>query len=259
MADRYSKKYKVHYFDLDKNKRIKPTTLFNFLQDISTTHFEDRTQHLNDEELSGIWMIIEWHVKMNALPQAAQEINITTEPTYFRKFLANRKYCIEDESGQCIGEAVSKWAYVDPNTRKQSNLPKILNKIFEVPENAEKPARIEFDQLGEDEATFEDTIMRKSLFSDIDVNQHVNNVAYLRWAIDALDYQMLDQHELLEVRMSFKKEVLQDTAVTLSTKIKETAEHAVSHHIVLDAELNECVYMQMNWQKSNQSFSPFVG
>ncbi len=64
MGQVYVKKYALNYFDFDKNYKLKPTTLMNFLQDISTLHFGVRTQHLSDAELPGLWVIVEWQVDL---------------------------------------------------------------------------------------------------------------------------------------------------------------------------------------------------
>ena len=247
MGQRYEKNYMVNHFDLDKNSILKPTTLLNFLQDISTTHFDEKTASVEPGVLDGIWMILEWHVKLHQMITNAQMIRLITEPTYFRKFIAYRRYWIEDENGTVIGQGMSKWAYVNPVTRRQSNLPSLLNRVFDVSESAEKPSKIEFESFHKDSIVYENLTKRETVYSDIDVNQHVNNVAYVRWALDSLSRDFLDAYSLFEMKISFKKEVLQGEQVSLVTKIKETAETAISEHIIVDMSESECVRMQMTW------------
>ena len=246
MGQVYVKKYALNYFDFDKNYKLKPTTLMNFLQDISTLHFGVRTQHLSDAELPGLWVIVEWQVDLLELPATVMDLTVKTEPNYFRKFIAYRRYEIIDDKGKQLGTAISKWAYIDPTTRKQINIPKLLNAVFEVEENCEKPGKVDFEDM---EGATLNEMTRMSVYSDIDVNHHVNNVTYIKWAIDALGSEFLDHYQLKTLKVAFKRELFEGEAVTVSTEIKETALGAVSKHQILSSDLTVCVVVQIDWNK----------
>lgn len=238
VADIYEKKYALNYFDFDKNYKLKPMTMMNFLQDISTIHFETRTAHISKDILNGLWVIVEWQIYLDEMPDQVMSLTIKTEPTYFRKFIAFRNYRIEDETGRCIGSGYSKWAYINPETRKQSNLPKILNEIFMVEENADKPDKLIFEEI---EAHLFEDIQITSVYSDLDINNHVNNVTYIRWAIDSLGSEFLDQRKLCALKVSFKREVFEGEIVKVSTAKKETASGAVSSHFIINKDGELCV------------------
>ncbi len=246
MGQIYEKKYALNYFDFDKNYKLKPTTLMNFLQDISTLHFGVRTTHLSESELPGLWVIVEWQVDLFEMPATVMDLTVKTEPNYFRKFIAYRRYEIADDKGMQLGQAISKWAYIDPTTRKQINIPKLLNDVFEVDENCEKPGKIEFEEM---QGATLDEMTRKSVYSDIDVNHHVNNVTYIKWAIDALGSELLDQYRLKTLKVSFKREVFEGEEVVVSTEVKETAQSAVSKHQILSSDKTVCVVVQIDWKK----------
>ncbi len=244
VGDIFEKKYALNYFDFDKNYKLKPMTMMNFLQDISTIHFETRTGHVSKEILNGLWVIVEWQIYLDEMPDQVMSLTIKTEPTYFRKFIAYRNYKIEDESGRCIGSGYSKWAYINPETRRQSNLPKILNEIFMVEENADKPDKLIFEAF--ETHLFEDTHFT-SVYSDLDINKHVNNVTYIRWAIDTLGSEFLDYRKLSALKVSFKREVFEGENVRVSTAKKETAMGAVSSHFVFNNDGELCVQLELDW------------
>ncbi len=244
----FEKKYALNYFDFNKNYKLKPTTLMNFLQDISTLHLSKSTAHLTETELPGLWVIVEWQVDLMEMPKTVMDLTVKTEPNFFRKFIAYRRYEIEDDQGKPLGQAISKWAYLDPSTKKQINIPKVLNDVFEVVENCEKPPKIEFDNM-EDIIAYD--ITRKSVYSDIDVNHHVNNVTYIKWAIDALGSKHLDHYEFKSMIVSFKREVFEGESIVVRTKVKETALSAVSKHQILSADGTVCVIVQIEWHNLN--------
>ena len=97
-------------------------------------------------------------------------------------------------------------------------------------------------------ATLEE-MTRTSVYSDIDVNHHVNNVTYIKWAIDALGSELLDHYQLKTLKVSFRREVFEGEAVVVSTEIKKTAQSAVSKHQILSSDQTVCVVVQIEWKK----------
>lgn len=250
----YEKLYPVHNFDFDKNRKLKPMTVMNFLQDISTQHFETATAHVSEEVLKGLWVIVEWQVDFHQMPSLVSCLKVKTIPTYFRKFIAYRDYVIEDDAGNLIASGMSKWAYIDPISRKQVQIPKILNAIFSVREDADKPSKIEFETREENETLFQPQEMQEkiSVYSDLDVNHHVNNITYLRWAIDSLGSQFMDGVILSSLKVNFKREVFEGEIVMIETHKKITADKAVTLHDIKTEKGELCVKVQLDWQCVNK-------
>ena len=246
MGGLFDRKYQLNYFDFDKNYKLKPTTMMNFLQDISTIHFQTMTETISKDVLPGLWVIVEWQITFEQMPKNSGDVLVRTEPIYFRKFIAYRRYEILDTEGQKIGSGVSKWAYIDPESRKQVNIPKVLNEVFGVDEHADKPGKLAFQSIDTEPI---EKLNRTAVYTDIDINKHVNNVTYIRWALDALDSDFLDPFQLLELKVSFKKEVFEKQMVIIETIKKETAFGAVSQHNILNEEEQSCVQVEFSWVK----------
>ena len=122
MGYEFTKKYAIETYDFDRYGKVKITSLMNVLQDISTVHFNQVTQG-RIENSSGIWVIVEWDFNVIAPPEKPCEIMVTTEPIYFRKFIAYRKYTLRDQTNRILGTAISKWAYIDLELRKNTSIP----------------------------------------------------------------------------------------------------------------------------------------
>lgn len=244
MGVTFTKTYAMNYYDFDKNYRLKPVSLMNTLQDISTLHFETATAHVADALLDGVWVIVEWQVEMEILPCTVEPVILTTEPTYFRKFIAYRNYLIKSPTGELLGTAISKWAYINKTTRRQSNIPKLLNEVFQVEEHAEKPDKIQMASLELERSEIYHT---KSVYSDIDINNHVNNVAYIRWVIDALGEAFHNKHPFKGLKVSYKKEVLIGEKMAIHSQIKETDKITVSNHQLYNEADELCVHLSFEW------------
>ncbi|GKC85324.1 oleoyl-acyl carrier protein thioesterase, chloroplastic-like protein, partial [Tanacetum coccineum] len=49
--------------------------------------------------------------------------------------------------------------------------------------------------------------------SDLDLNNHVNNVTYVRWVLESIPQEIIDTHELQAITLDFKHECKQGDIV----------------------------------------------
>lgn len=249
MGVTYVQEYGLNTYDFDKNGKVRLTSLVNFLQDISTRHFESAVRDRFEGSL-GLWVIVEWKVNIVKMPETVMNIKVTTEPTYFRKFIAYRGYKIEDENGECIGTGVSKWAYLDVSSRRQANIPSAFNEIFKVEEGAYKPERMVIS-TPHSEKFHTSKIM--SYDSDLDVNQHVNNVVYIRWALDALQmspFAFDGQWNPMTLKVNFKKEIFAYTEIEIESYVDEISSNEKrSIHRLRNNQGELSVDMEIVWIK----------
>lgn len=217
MSNRFTHEYTLKTSDFDCHKQLKVTSLMFFLQDISTRHFESVVQPEED----ALWVIVAWEIEQKGVAVALEKLRVTTQPIYFRKFIAYRVYHVENEQGDLIATAISKWAYLNRKTRRQGKIPQTINEVFGVPENALAPSMNKIRtslKASCPKETF------KCYFSDIDINQHVNNVVYVRWGIDAL-FNHLDLQDaslkLQSLSIQYKKEMNQSNVPTVITEVEK--------------------------------------
>ena len=52
---------------------------------------------------------------------------------------------------------------------------------------------------------------RQVLYSDVDVNQHMNNSRYIEWTFDAVGLRIFEQHYFKEVSILYKQEMAPGT------------------------------------------------
>lgn len=249
MGVTYVQEYSLNTYDFNKNGKVRLTSLVNFLQDISTRHFESAIENRFEDSL-GLWVIVEWKVDIEKMPDTVMKIKVTTEPTYFRKFIAYRGYKIEGENGECIGTGVSKWAYLDVSNRRQANIPSVFNEIFQVEEGSYKPDRMTIS-TPQSKKTHTTKIM--SYDSDLDVNQHVNNVVYIRWALDALQmspFAFDEKWNPRTLKVNFKKEVFAHTEIEIESFVDEVSSNEKrSIHRIRNNQGELSVDMEINWVK----------
>ena len=237
MIPYFEKPYELHTFDFDPHKTVRLTTILNYLQDISTVHYRSLFGKDHDH---AVWVIVEWDIHFVSPIEKIQKLTVKTKPTYFRKFIAYRAYEILDQAGKIVCTATSKWAYINYETRKQETIPQVLYERFGVPENSQKPLKLDHMDF---KIECVEGMTFKSRFSDIDINQHVNNVSYLKWALDSLPYEYIKEKSPSRLQVIYKKEVFIDETISVFTEVNGLE----TRHILHNRHGQECVKIKLNW------------
>eukprot|EP01018_Ginkgo_biloba_P003688 Gb_11733 [translate_table: standard] len=121
-----------------------------------------------------------------------------------------RDWLVRDyKSGQILTRATSTWVMMNKETRKLSKFPKEVREEIE-PYYLERSAIVGDDaqkiyKLDDDTAEN----IRSGLsprWSDMDVNQHVNNVKYIGWILESVPIPILRNHDLANMIIEFRRE-----------------------------------------------------
>jgi len=243
VSDLYKKKYTINPFDYDFSHRVRNVTLMYFLQDISTRHHSSKMAENNLSENKCIWVIVEWNVTFHSDVKEIETVFAQTEVVYFRKFIAYRRHELKDEEGNLLASAISKWAYIDENTKHQVNIPESYYVFFDVEKASKKPEKS--NRLSDISCEGHKTL-RTAVYSDIDANMHVNNVAYIKWVLDSVGMHQLNQMKPIHFNAFYKKEIQYKESVTIITQANEMRDHTM--HKIYNAHDELCFEMSIDWQ-----------
>ncbi|NIA28463.1 MAG: hypothetical protein GWP06_00955 [Actinobacteria bacterium] len=199
----WTEKYRIHSYEVDLRASATLPVLCQFMQESAWRHAENMGfgfSYLKDQDF--VWVLARQVVKMNAFPKWGDTIKIETQPLGVEKLLFFREFRLSDENGNSLGYAATAWFIMDLKKRR----PKRPDKYFGDHLNKlglgtfEKPARLEAD----DALDYSEKI--KVSYSDLDVNEHVNNVRYLGWMLDALPLDFLKSHFIREMEINYLAE-----------------------------------------------------
>ena len=184
------KKYKVDYFHVDLNNRIKLSSLFNYMQDIAGIHANELKCGYDILSKLGItWIMLRAKIQMQSYPCWGDIITVKTSTNGVDKLCAVREFEFIDADGRSIGYAITYWILYDIAGHK---VVRMNHSGFELPEHLtvkygdyEKLTRIKAQGELKSEST------RRAQYNDIDTNIHVNNARYIEWLTDAV-YENID-------------------------------------------------------------------
>ena len=212
----------IDSFDVDALGRLRPQTLFAYLLNSAWNHAKG-TSYGHEDLLARnlMWVLIKVQILIRRLPKWREEIIIETWGKRRVRLYALRDFTISSGCGEKLISATSAWTILDRTSgrphrfdRKADSPPWLPGKD-EIETNLEKVPEL---NTGKELARF------RVLFSDIDVNRHVNSSRYLQWMIDSHSYDHLEAKEAGSIELSFLSEAIPNDEVMVLSEEMENRE-----------------------------------
>jgi acyl-ACP thioesterase len=195
----YTYNIKVGYSVTDSTLTMTIPAILDCFEDAAT--YEAETGAVSMENLARlgiVWVLSSWQIVIERRPRLFENIKIYTAPYDFKGFLGYRNFWIEGENGEVIVKASSIWTLLNTaNLRPTKPTEEVLEgyKLMEKLDMDYKPRKIAIKGNPIEGESFK---IRKY---QIDSNQHVNNVEYVKLAMETLP---IDK-EITGLRVEYKK------------------------------------------------------
>lgn len=210
----YEKQYHVGLGDVDFQKKLKISALFNFFQDIASLHAEDLGVGI-DRLMNGYgvtWVLTRIRVDINRMPHLGEDIIIETWPQLPKRLEFDRDFKVRDSSDNILALAASTWIILDIGTRELKKTEAIpINYPFNPRSRAIDCRLGRFRASGTPEVAYQKVIG----YSDIDINEHLNNSKYIDFIMDCFSLEEHGQHGIKTLEISYLNEALPGDRLTL--------------------------------------------
>lgn len=215
----WTDEYTVQSYNIDFTSKARLTSICRLFQESAWRHASDANLGYHDLlKNNHVWVLYKLKLEINEFPEWIDKINLTTWAKKTDRLFAYRDFEIRkaDNESKILIKGTSKWLIIDlKNKRPQkmdayaSSMP--LNKKEAISENNEKvPVYNEFDS----------SETRKVVYSDIDINHHVNNVKYIEWILDMYSLEHLKNSHLIKFEIDYKHEAEFGEEIELKAKYK---------------------------------------
>ncbi|MEW6721063.1 MAG: acyl-ACP thioesterase domain-containing protein [Thermodesulfobacteriota bacterium] len=241
----FSRDYLVHYYEIDRRRRLTPPALLHYFEDIATLNSEAAGFPLDYYWKTGqLFLLLKWDVAVSSWPLFGETVRIETRPTTFKRFLANREYRVIGKNGNALAEARSVWIFTDLRARKPVRVPEEIYGGFGVA--GESGAS--FDNLEElPEFDGDAPPLRIAVGpADLDNNDHVNNVRYVEWALRSLPAGFAAERAASRIQVHYKKELHCGDEAELVTGISDRDGRPQSDHSIRCGDREAC-RIRLEW------------
>ena len=218
MINELKKNYILNVDGCDSFGQMSPISYFTHIQNISVEHANMLGLHpyilLKNNEF---WVLTHILLQINNPIYFTEEFTITTWPQKSNESLRNYRQYRFEKNGEPFALAKSQWAIIKNKqviSIEESSLDK--NLIY--------PQKDEFDQslsIFEDDFNENDLLATYKVVSgDIDINHHMNNVAYLRILLNCFTVEQLHSHKIKSIEIHYGKSCFENETLKIYAKEK---------------------------------------
>jgi len=201
--------YAVRGYECDASGQLSVPTLMNWMQESANRNAIDYGIGIDDLVQKNLgWMLMRFRLQMHHYPRYGESVRVVTYPTFVEKYFIYRDFRILADDDTLLAEATSTWLVFDLAKRVMAPLPGFIRElnvptgIIPQPKLALKP---DFLTATWPIPNQQDVSVTVNWFS-IDQNQHVNNVAYIQWLLEATDKTVLQTRKLTELDVLYRTE-----------------------------------------------------
>ena len=175
---------------------------FNVFMDLANRHAEilgiDQKTFM-DRGL--FWLTVKTRIRFYRRPVMSDRVQGQTWPIKPTSLRSDRCYRLLDSEG-VLAEGRTEWAVMDMNAGRLANLKELFPRdlVF----NDEEFAIADFPRIDPCDDSFTLKSTYKVISSDIDMGQHMNNVAYVRALMGMFTVEELRQMDIREITVIFK-------------------------------------------------------
>lgn len=196
-------KFYVGYSDVNRDFELSNVAVLKHFQNLTTIQGAIANDSLRTT--NSAWFLTAYHVKFFKRPEYENWANYITWSRTFRGVTASREFEIRDDNDNLMMCALANYARVNKVTQKIERIPAEFLDIygesdrssFDSPWVAKLQESDHYDYVKE-------YVMDRNF---IDLNNHVNNVAYLEIASLVVPDEVYNQKESLEFEVMYKKAI----------------------------------------------------
>lgn len=212
----YRKAFTVPDFECDINNHMKLSYLLRHLQDVSTSQLDEMGLGYHRLFQEGtVFLLSKIGVQINRMPTAGENVVFRTAPQGVKGAQFRRESYLESATGEVLAMAQSIWFVVNPTTWKIVRPSAFAHALPAVPEE-ERMANIGVDRV-RPEGSVVLTGEKRVLYSDMDLNQHLNNTVYADIITDHIPFDVIKSQILSRVFIHYHNQAVWNDTVAVTT------------------------------------------
>lgn len=208
----YTTSFSVSTLHVDCFGRCKPSALLRFAQDAAGEHCTLLgTDWDSMAKRRYFWAVIRQRMEISRLPKENETVTLKTWPMPATRVAYPRATEGFDAEGNSLFKVISLWVIMDMDSRAM---------VLPGKSGVDVPGTVLGTELkapgGLPAFTGTCESLRSVVYSDLDVNGHMNNTRYLDWICDLLPAEFHKEHPIKAVSICYMSEALEGQALRLS-------------------------------------------
>lgn len=195
--------FKVKTMEIDCRHRMNVPAIANMIQDAAWRHASQLGVSSYELMKTGVtWVLSKFKIEILENPGHESELTVKTWPSGGDKYHAYRGFIIQNEQQELLVKAASIWLIIDVAKREITQIPDYIKSL----RCEEEDAGYNFTGNIPDVTEAQFLYKTKVCWHDLDINRHVNNNHYIRWALESFPEQHLYERDLKSLEIVFRGE-----------------------------------------------------
>ena len=233
---RYTMKFQVPYYECDVNDKMRLSFVLKHVQQIGTEQLD--RMGLTYEKLweeKQCFVLAKLGMKIYRMPVSDEEITVYSSPQGTRGAQFLREVTFASDSGEKLIEVQTIWLLMDPESRKIVRPQEFRHTLPAVP-----PQEQMTGDYGNQRIKVSGPVIWQGehlvMYSDIDINHHMNNTVYADIITDALPYEVMTGQEMETFFIQYHREAVLGDCVHITSREGEDS----CYYVVGEKEAGCC-------------------
>ncbi len=198
----FEQTFTIRSYQVDNETFLTIPSLFSMMQEVAWEH-ANRHEAGRDflHPLNLFWALSKVYVKINRLPKWNEKVTFKTWGKEVKFLTHPRDYELYDESGELLLAATSNWIILDTFQFKPQKVE--FRYASDYTYNQKDAVSVKVPKLKAIDFQDEMPHFNPVLYSDLDMNQHVNNAKYLQWLLDSHSYKNFSISNIKEIAINY--------------------------------------------------------
>lgn len=241
----WKEQFRVRAYECDATGHASFLSMCNYFQAAAGNHA--LSYGISVDELlqrNMTWVLARLHVQIDDYPHWNDEVWVETWPSGLQGLYAVREFLFH-HGDQVIGRGTSAWLVLDLERKRPTRVEQTLSHVTP----PERPRALD-DRFGRlpppTEVAHERSFHVR--YSDLDVNQHVNNVRYAEWAMESVPEEILHDFALRGLELQYRAEANFGDLIHVQAQPEAEAEAtAFAHRLVRDGDDRVLAVARTRW------------
>jgi len=241
--------YQIRSYEVDCRNRLSILSMFSFMQEAASKHAAAlgvSIHQLLSENYT--WLLSRLKIQITAYPGWNDPIQIKTWPSGTQQLFALRDFAMIDADNQTIAAAVSAWLVIDLQKRRPVRITPFVERLKPI-----EGSHILNDRLDKLPA-FKSPVHEKRFgvrHSDLDINQHANNVKFVEWVVESTPAKILNTRALSELEINFMAEAYYEDQIHAFCSPQDSDHFQFHHSLVRKQDGRELARAMTRWREAD--------
>ena len=224
----HSEPFLTRYYEMGRDKLLRPQCICNYMEEAAGIHAIKLGVGFDHMVADGLtWVLAKMRLELNSRPGPGDRVIVETWPVGIERLQFRRDFIMYDDDRRILATAVTQWVVMGLASRRIERFPAHIAQLQpENPPLAQENGDIRIPSVSEGRAG----PLFPVRLADIDQNQHLNNVRYVDFALEAA-YAFGKNEEPTRIDLIFRAEGLRGDVIGTLSAEEKGAPHSLIHSL----------------------------